>query len=47
MTELKCGDCAYCKDNRLHNRYKTDEDTRLKIKEVEECRVCVASLIGS
>jgi hypothetical protein len=29
--------CSYCRDNRLHNRYKTDEDSRLKIKEVEEC----------
>lgn len=30
------GSCPYCRDNRLHNRYKTDEDSRLKIKEAEE-----------
>lgn len=30
------GSCPYCRDNRLHNRYKTDEDTKLKIKEAEE-----------
>lgn len=30
------GSCPYCRDNRLHNRYKTDEDTRLKIEEAEE-----------
>ena len=27
------GSCPYCKDNRLHNRNKTDEDSKLKIKE--------------
>lgn len=31
------GCCPYCRDNRLHNRHKTDEDTKLKIKEAEEC----------
>lgn len=31
------GFCYYCRDNRLHNRNKTDEDSKLKIKEVEEC----------
>ena len=31
------GSCPYCRDNRLHNRNKTDEDSKLKIKEVEEC----------
>lgn len=30
------GSCPYCRDNRLHNRYKADEDSKLKIKEAEE-----------
>lgn len=30
------GSCPYCRDNRLHNRYKTEEDSKLKIKEAEE-----------
>lgn len=28
--------CPYCRDNRLHNRYKTDEDSKLKIKEAKD-----------
>ena len=30
------GSCPYCRDNRLHNRNKTEEDSQLKIKEWEE-----------
>lgn len=32
------GSCYYCRDNRLHNRNETDEDSKLKIKEeLGEC----------
>ena len=30
------GSCPYCRGNRLHNRYKTDEDSKLKIKEARD-----------
>lgn len=30
------GGCPYCLGNRLHNRRKTDEDSKLKIREAED-----------
>lgn len=28
--------CRYCRDNRLYNKHKTDEDAELKIKEAKD-----------